>query len=276
MTISEKGIMLIKAFEGFRTNAYQDTGGIWTVGWGQTGSINGKKIESGTTITCEEGEQFLQVQFSNRGNALQKKADSHGVKLTQNQFDVFMSRMYNFGVNHKLHDTLLNLMKTNAGQDSIKNSIISGTHDKAGNLLRGLVIRRNAEYQLWTTGQLTTDVIDRYNGKIKQCGGKPMSRSSGIASSNFTTSNTNNTGQSDIQENIPANTSTNSNEIDLTSIYSNVNLFLLTGKGMSDMVTDKKDGERTASLREEVPTKTILNPTHNIDKIINPGATERI
>ena len=278
MVISEKGIMLIKAFEGFRNTAYQDTGGIWTVGWGQTGSINGRKIESGTTITCDEGEQFLQNQFDVRGNILQKKANNYGVSLTQNQFDVFMSRMYNFGVNHKLHDALLQLIKNSSGQEEIKNSIISGTHDKAGNLLRGLVIRRNAEYQLWTTGQLNTDVINRYNSKIKQCGGKPINRSTGIASSDTIINNNidGNINDGNINDNNNTQTQVSSDDLDLNSAYADINAFLLTGKAMSDSVIEKKDTNRTDSLNQEVPTKTILNPTHKIDTIINPGIKETI
>lgn len=274
MNISEKGVMLIKAFEGFRSTAYQDTGGIWTIGWGQTGFINGKKIEQGTTITCDEGEQFLQNQFSARGIILQKKANNYGVILTQNQFDVFMSRMYNFGVNHKLHDTLLQLIKNNSSADDVKNSIISGTHDKAGNLLRGLVIRRNAEYQLWSTGQLNSDVIDRYNSKIKQCGGKPIARTT--VASNID-DRTNNNIDGNIDGNINSNDEKNTDDnLDLNSAYDRINAFLLTGKSMSDSIIEKKDTNRTDSLNQEVSTRTILNPTHKIDTIFNPGIKETL
>lgn len=71
-----------------------------------------------------------------------------------------------------------------------------------------------------------------------------------------------------------SNTNTASNEIDLTSIYSSVNEFLLTGKGMSDMVADKKDSNVTEVKDKEQSTKTIFNATHELDVITNPGATE--
>ena len=171
MDISQNGVMLIKAFEGFRRTAYKDSGGVWTIGWGQTGYINGKKIQEGLLIICEEAEDFLRMQFLARGGKLDAKAKNYGVTLTQNQYDVFLSRMYNFGVNHSLHDELLSLLKNKAPESEIKKSILKGTKDKDGNELRGLVIRRNAEYILWSTGKNSQDTIDRYNAKIKTCGG---------------------------------------------------------------------------------------------------------
>ena len=36
MKISQKGIKLIKEFEGCYLKAYQDSGGVWTIGWGIT------------------------------------------------------------------------------------------------------------------------------------------------------------------------------------------------------------------------------------------------
>ena len=179
MILSQKGLMLVKGFEGFHSHSYKDSGGIWTVGWGQTGTINGQVIGEGTVITCQEGEAFLQNQIKYRGGVLESKAAKYGITLTQNQFDVFISRMYNFVVNSRLHDTLFKLMQSNAPQDKIEASILTGTRDKAGNVLNGLVIRRSAEYELWSTGNLTKDTINRYNSKIKVCGGTPVSNSSG-------------------------------------------------------------------------------------------------
>ena len=43
MNISKDGIELIKRFEGLRLKAYQDSVGVWTVGYGWTQPVNGKK-----------------------------------------------------------------------------------------------------------------------------------------------------------------------------------------------------------------------------------------
>ena len=47
MEISEKGLELIKKFEGCRLQAYQDSVGVWTIGYGTT---NADKAITGTTI----------------------------------------------------------------------------------------------------------------------------------------------------------------------------------------------------------------------------------
>ena len=45
MKISDNGLNLIKKFEGCRLTAYQDTVGVWTIGYGTTNvdrAITGK------------------------------------------------------------------------------------------------------------------------------------------------------------------------------------------------------------------------------------------
>ena len=44
MNISKSGIELIKRFEGLRLKAYQDSVGIWTIGYGWTQPVDGKKV----------------------------------------------------------------------------------------------------------------------------------------------------------------------------------------------------------------------------------------
>lgn len=44
MQISKNGIELIKRFEGLRLKAYQDSVGVWTIGYGWTQPVDGKKV----------------------------------------------------------------------------------------------------------------------------------------------------------------------------------------------------------------------------------------
>lgn len=39
MKISNKGIELIRQFEGCHLEAYRDIAGVWTIGWGHTGQL---------------------------------------------------------------------------------------------------------------------------------------------------------------------------------------------------------------------------------------------
>ena len=52
--ISEKGTKLIRDFEGFRTHAYQDAVGVWTIGYGHT-----KGVHENMIISMAQGEQML-------------------------------------------------------------------------------------------------------------------------------------------------------------------------------------------------------------------------
>ena len=58
MQISEKGISLIKHFEGCGLEAYQDSVGIWTIGYGTI-----KGVKEGDQITQDEAEHLLQEEM---------------------------------------------------------------------------------------------------------------------------------------------------------------------------------------------------------------------
>ena len=58
--ISADGLALIKEFEGLFLEAYQDGGGVWTIGWGHTGLVhNDGTVHRGRKITVEEAERLL-------------------------------------------------------------------------------------------------------------------------------------------------------------------------------------------------------------------------
>ena len=51
---------LVKDFEGLRLNAYQDSVGVWTIGYGHTGS----DVKPGMTITQAKADQLLQADLA--------------------------------------------------------------------------------------------------------------------------------------------------------------------------------------------------------------------
>ena len=57
--ISENGLALIKRFEGCRLTAYQDSVGVWTIGYGHTLDVSkGRTIRSSRpTIICAQTAQ---------------------------------------------------------------------------------------------------------------------------------------------------------------------------------------------------------------------------
>jgi len=66
MKISNRGKDLIKRFEGFRLEAYDDGAGVWTIGYGHTPAYCGQTItkeNAAKTVECKNkkgaAEQFL-------------------------------------------------------------------------------------------------------------------------------------------------------------------------------------------------------------------------
>ena len=54
MRASQRLIDAIKKFEGCGLTAYQDTAGVWTIGYGHTAGV-----KKGDKITAYQAEQFL-------------------------------------------------------------------------------------------------------------------------------------------------------------------------------------------------------------------------
>jgi lysozyme len=55
MTLVELTATLLRVFEGYREEAYQDSGGVWTIGFGHTGPA----VVKGVKCTQAEAEAWL-------------------------------------------------------------------------------------------------------------------------------------------------------------------------------------------------------------------------
>ena len=94
MKISEKGLDLIKSFEGCRLTAYKPVAAeqYWTIGWGHYGP----DVIQGMTITQEQADEYLKndiVIYENHVNNI----CAYLFPLTQNEFDALVSFTYNCG-----------------------------------------------------------------------------------------------------------------------------------------------------------------------------------
>ena len=139
MSISPKGVSLIKSFEGCRLKAYQCPAGVWTIGYGHTAGV-----KEGDTITQEEADDFLRSDLVKYEKAV---LNYNGIyNFNQNQFDALVSFTYNCGT--------LNLKNlTQSGKRTIAQiSAKLPLYNKAGGVvLRGLQRRRAAEKELFDT-----------------------------------------------------------------------------------------------------------------------------
>jgi lysozyme len=104
---SSAGLALTRSFEGLRLWAYQDSGGVWTIGYGHTGP----EVHAGQRITEPEAENLLRVDL---GAAIECVRRAAKVALTQGQFDALVDFCFNVGRGNFLGSSLLRLI--NAGE----------------------------------------------------------------------------------------------------------------------------------------------------------------
>lgn len=144
MRTSDKGIALIKEFEGCKLTAYQDSVGVWTIGYGGTQPVDGKPIRAGMTIKQETAERLLKtglVSYESDVSRLVK------VELTQGQLDALVSFTYNLGARSLSTSTLLR--KLNAGDYAGAADEFLRWNKAGGKVLNGLTCRREAERALF-------------------------------------------------------------------------------------------------------------------------------
>lgn len=90
---------LIKEFEGLRLHAYQDSAGVWTIGWGHTGDV-----KRGQSITVHQAEALLALDIGIAAAAVNRHVEA---PLSQNMFDALVSFTFNLGEERLAQSTLL-------------------------------------------------------------------------------------------------------------------------------------------------------------------------
>jgi lysozyme len=135
MKISEDGLELIKKFEGCETTAYQDSVGVWTIGFGHT-----KGVEEGQTCSIEDAESMLADEMDEYEGYINNMVK---VDLQQHEFDALVAWVYNLGPTNLGESTMLKVL--NGGQfDRVPDEMNRWTR-AGGEILEGLVRRRQAE-----------------------------------------------------------------------------------------------------------------------------------
>jgi lysozyme len=91
---SPNGISLLKQHEGLRLKAYQDSRGVWTIGYGLTSAAGIVKVYKGMTITREQAEEYFRLALVKYENCIK---ETIRIPLEQHQFDALVSFCYNVG-----------------------------------------------------------------------------------------------------------------------------------------------------------------------------------
>lgn len=142
LVYSQTGLHLTETFEGCRLVSYQDSKGVWTIGYGHT-----FKVVAGMTCTQEQAEAWLRedvLRASNAVNVLVK------IELNQEEFDALTDFVFNLGIGNFRDSTLLRLINQNSLRAAANEF---PRWDKcAGVELEGLRKRRIAEQALFLQG----------------------------------------------------------------------------------------------------------------------------
>ena len=136
-------IDLIKKYEGFRPQAYQDSVGVWTIGYGTT-RINGEPVKAGMTITEDQAIQLVQQEVNRLWSQIESIVK---VPINDNQMNALVDFAYNLGFNALKTSTLMK--KLNAGDFTGAANEFGRWVYAGGKVLPGLVKRREAERQLF-------------------------------------------------------------------------------------------------------------------------------
>lgn len=139
MRTSQRGLSLIKLFEGLRLQAYQDSVGVWTIGYGAT-----RGVKPGMTITKEQAERMLLNDVQRFEPEVERLITA---PLSQNQWDALVCFTYNLGAANLESSTLRRLL--NAGDYAGAAEQFPRWNKAGGKVLPGLVRRRAAERELF-------------------------------------------------------------------------------------------------------------------------------
>jgi len=142
MKASESIKAFIKQCEGLRLTAYRCPSGVWTVGYGHTGT----DVTPGKQISKAEAERLFEADLA-RFEAELGAAVGH-LGLRQGQYDALLSFAYNVGVRSLLASTLWRKVQANADDASIPAEFsrwVYGTQGGRKVKLPGLIKRRAEE-----------------------------------------------------------------------------------------------------------------------------------
>ena len=137
LSLSATALVGLAVHEGYREEAYQDIVGVWTIGFGTT-----KGVQPGQKLDPVKALQRALTDSQKFEGALKECVH---VPLHQHEYDAFISLAYNIGAGAFCRSTLVR--KLNAGDYEGACAEILRWNKAGGKVVRGLVVRREAEHK---------------------------------------------------------------------------------------------------------------------------------
>ena len=143
LVLSAAAIASIARYEGYKSRAYVPVpGDVVTIGHGTTSYENGQPVKHGDTVTPERAMLLLKHDASLFERAVKRCAP---VPMHQHEYDAFVSLTYNIGEGAFCQSTAAKKLRAGDYYGACREIL---RWDKfKGVPLRGLTIRRQAEYQ---------------------------------------------------------------------------------------------------------------------------------
>ena len=140
MQISQKGLDILKEFEGLRLEAYRCSAGVPTIGYGWTSGV-----KMGDVWTREKAEHMLIEGVKPYEKAVQEAIGD--AKTSQNQYDAMVSLCYNIGPGNFKKSSVAKLHKE--GKYAQAAAAFMMWVKAGGKIIGGLIKRRNKEKALY-------------------------------------------------------------------------------------------------------------------------------
>lgn len=137
-------VNFVKAHEGFRAEAYQDTGSVWTIGYGSTGP----DIVKGLVWTEEQAEFRLELDLDRAQKQAQNLLKRN--QISSDSLDALTDFVYNLGARSLETSHLLQCV--NSGDDIGAAKAFLAWDHVAQAEIKGLLIRRLEEAAMYLRG----------------------------------------------------------------------------------------------------------------------------
>lgn len=149
LMMSNKGMELLKEFEGFRSAPYQDIVGVWTIGYGNTYYPDGRRVSGGDRPLSEKEAHDLKLAVINKDFApyVRNSLKASTVPVTQNMFDACVSLAYNIGTGAFARSSVVRQL-TQGNKKGAADAFLLW-NKAGGKVVRGLQRRREKERQLF-------------------------------------------------------------------------------------------------------------------------------
>lgn len=150
MKTSQKGIDLIKKYEGCRLESYKCPAGVWTIGYGHTSGVT-----AGQKITQAQADSYLVSDLTQ----FEKKVEKYNAKYgwNQNEFDALVSFAFNIG-------SIDQLTANGTRERAVIAEKFLLYNKAAGKVLTGLTKRREEERTLFLSGKAGRPTV-RYGSR---------------------------------------------------------------------------------------------------------------